>query len=1000
MLPPYHSTLAPLPYPRGPAKGQRSSAPAIAAMDWGAPFDMVPVPRRLLQEVLADGTCPLHIRMKLQQAMQRHRTQQALCLPRVGATSPVDNRQACSQAEEPSPCGAAAPPLRQRRVEAGAEPEVVAPSPIEEPEQSPAERGCSPGVIQQQLLEEAPTNQMAAAAATAATAAGPLMLERLTVPASPAMPPQIAEPAQEFSAQCPPIEVSQLRAGTAESATPAQDVDEQAEVGEQPAEECENVRRVEEPNTEAAVAISTAPEQEHVEHMPTVPADRGGGEAEEPVHGPSATRQPGNGAKATSPGKLSHADVAELENEGLLFGAEGAILAEIPTHFLGLAIHVRLGPCVALIAECLALAEVLAMRACSHAALDWVMQRAPSQIINDDGCMRLPLDVAEGSSASIAAPTYAADGLATLAASIDLGALPKVHDRIRTRLWIQRVAELNRDNSDETTFETQVRSFANDALRRRMEAEMAEAKRDMERQIHTFQAEVDRRMEEQAHRVHAIVEERVQQQLDGILATEMEKVRALVEERVQNKVRAVVQREVHTAVCEMQVRLAVLARENDRLRTAFLEHLDHSDLCFRSLVWALSPNATGFFARTLRLVWYCQRRFTKFSAWILGVPPDRRPERLRTRLEAIRRTAGGIPEGEGSNPDGLVQDPTSDEASRDRWGRELEDARRQLLAPAAAAAAVAGKALGIAGGSRSFLPGGGLEGAGTLEPPRLAMALRIAAGEGVFRRAAAAAVADTAAEEGDEGTVRAAFSEASDVEVAMQVPGSSLPEDTAALFPDRADADAAAAASAPIEQVLAFATDLADEAIGADNAVAARQAEVEDGDELGSAVEAAVAPVGGVEDGGAGSLGGGSGEGNRPHQLADPATDPFVSPSAPNGEARIAVDGALAAEATNGDTPSEDFAEGGGQSGRFSRSGEEFAEEAEDFEEALDPSEFSSAQLHEAHSHATAPVEQQLHSANGDDDLFEDALAELPQQMQESVLEADESALTRTGQDA
>merc|ERR1719401_2173961 len=116
----------------------------------------------------------------------------------------------------------------------------------------------------------------------------------------------------------------------------------------------------------------------------------------------------------------------------------------------------------------------------------------------------------------------------------------------------------------------------------------------------------------------------------------MEKVRNMVEERVQGRVRAVVQREVHATVCEMQVRLAMLARENDRLRTAFLEHLDHSDLCFRSLVCALSPNATGLFARTLRAMWGCRRRFTRVSAWLLGVPPDQRRECLRARLESIQ----------------------------------------------------------------------------------------------------------------------------------------------------------------------------------------------------------------------------------------------------------------------------------------------------------------------------------------------------------------------------
>uniref|UniRef100_A0A7S4UED8 Uncharacterized protein n=1 Tax=Alexandrium monilatum TaxID=311494 RepID=A0A7S4UED8_9DINO len=278
-------------------------------------------------------------------------------------------------------------------------------------------------------------------------------------------------------------------------------------------------------------------------------------------------------------------------------------------------------PCLPLIAAKLPLAEVLSVRACSSAGLEWVMQRGVAQ----------------------------------------LGGTSEAHDRIRTRLWIHRVAELNRESADETVYETPVRRLADDALRRRMEAEMADARHDMEQQIRAFQVEVDRRMEQQAVRVHAIVEERVQQQLDTILVAEMEKVRTMVEERVQGRVRAVVQREVHATVCEMQVRQAMLAHENERLRAALLEQLDHSDLCFRSLMWALSPNATGFFARTLRLMWSCRRRFTRFSAWLLGVPPDRRREGLRTRLEALQRAASDF------------------EAEEPAQGAEL----RSLLAPAA-----------------------------------------------------------------------------------------------------------------------------------------------------------------------------------------------------------------------------------------------------------------------------------------------------------------------------
>ena len=65
---------------------------------------------------------------------------------------------------------------------------------------------------------------------------------------------------------------------------------------------------------------------------------------------------------------------------------------------------------------------------------------------------------------------------------------------------------------------------------------------------------------------------------------------------MQERVRAVVQRDVRATFCEVQVRLSALARENDRLRTALVEH---SDICFRSLVLALNPRATGLFGRAL-----------------------------------------------------------------------------------------------------------------------------------------------------------------------------------------------------------------------------------------------------------------------------------------------------------------------------------------------------------------------------------------------------------------
>eukprot|EP00928_Gymnodinium_smaydae_P037250 TRINITY_DN25890_c0_g1_i1.p1 TRINITY_DN25890_c0_g1~~TRINITY_DN25890_c0_g1_i1.p1 ORF type:complete len:711 (+),score=124.90 TRINITY_DN25890_c0_g1_i1:34-2166(+) len=265
------------------------------------------------------------------------------------------------------------------------------------------------------------------------------------------------------------------------------------------------------------------------------------------------------------------------------------------------------GRCSAAVVSMLSLPDALAIRSCGSFGLNWAMERV----------------VAEGTE------------------------LEKAHNRIRARLWIQRVSDLTAGTADETIFETQVRSFANDALRRRMESEMVEAKLHMERQILAFQGEVDRRMEEQAMRVQTIVEERVQDQLDTILASEMERVRQLVEERVQERVRLLVQREVRQVVCEVHVRLAVLVRENEQLRGAFAKH---ADTCFKSLVWALNLDndvswgikRKGLIARALQVLWCCRRRARGAKSWLSGKdvePQGSGPQPLRARLEALQRLA-------------------------------------------------------------------------------------------------------------------------------------------------------------------------------------------------------------------------------------------------------------------------------------------------------------------------------------------------------------------------
>merc|ERR1712039_599777 len=106
-----------------------------------------------------------------------------------------------------------------------------------------------------------------------------------------------------------------------------------------------------------------------------------------------------------------------------------------------------------------------------------------------------------------------------------------IHNRIRVRLWMCRIADLTAGTNDESIFETQLRSLADEALRSRLNAEMQEALVHVEEQIHRFQAEVDRRFEDQERDVRRAVEERVQQELNTILAAEVVKVQTMVEQR-------------------------------------------------------------------------------------------------------------------------------------------------------------------------------------------------------------------------------------------------------------------------------------------------------------------------------------------------------------------------------------------------------------------------------------------------------------------------------------
>lgn len=201
--------------------------------------------------------------------------------------------------------------------------------------------------------------------------------------------------------------------------------------------------------------------------------------------------------------------------------------------------------CLANVAAYLPLEAVLLVRACSREPLHWVMQLE----VQHTGTRRM------------------------------------VHDRIRTRLWMRRIADVTSGTKDESIFETQMRSLADEALRSRMEGEMQEALSHMEEQIQSFQAEVDRRLDEQEQHVRRFVEERVQQELDTILASEVAKVQVLVEERVRERAGSIFQSEIKDTVRELHDRLDKLALENRTLSDAFAEANFRSKFLF----WVLHP---------------------------------------------------------------------------------------------------------------------------------------------------------------------------------------------------------------------------------------------------------------------------------------------------------------------------------------------------------------------------------------------------------------------------
>lgn len=259
--------------------------------------------------------------------------------------------------------------------------------------------------------------------------------------------------------------------------------------------------------------------------------------------------------------------------------------------------------CTSAIASFLAHDDLLMTRACSVDHLCGAMQRQPDEqeeILDSQGNTR-PVEL--------------------------------VHDRVRVRLWLQRLGEVARRTPDEHVFETSVQSFVDEALRRRLEDEVAVAKEGMEAEVHAAKAnmlqcvqaiseEVDRRVRdkvfalqqefekralEQAQGLRDMVEQRVSEQTEALRAEvdrRTECVRVALEQRMQEQEEAAARLRAEVANTRSALESRILEQEGAASR------LNSEVLYLRQ---ALRKNSQH--TSCLPLAWMsARRRLSKASA--------------------------------------------------------------------------------------------------------------------------------------------------------------------------------------------------------------------------------------------------------------------------------------------------------------------------------------------------------------------------------------------------
>lgn len=262
--------------------------------------------------------------------------------------------------------------------------------------------------------------------------------------------------------------------------------------------------------------------------------------------------------------------------------------------------------CGRLMASFLEFDDFLVARAAGSSLLCELMQRDPEN--HGSSCAFLPADLDDEAQASAEDPTEVQE------ADIK-GAVRDVRDRLRVRLWMLRVSIVSAGTADERVFETHAKRFWEDALRRRLEGEVAAAKNKMEEEVRVakanmlecvqsisdevdervhskvadLQQEFDRRASEQARGLQEMVERRVQEQTAALQAEvdrRTEVVRAAVEQRTREQEQAALRLQAEVArmraslearVYEQEEVAARLGAELSRLRQHLLELTDIRD---------------------------------------------------------------------------------------------------------------------------------------------------------------------------------------------------------------------------------------------------------------------------------------------------------------------------------------------------------------------------------------------------------------------------------------